>query len=304
MNVVLITALLIAFTLYATGFMMNQDELVFPQYEHVTPLSAGVVARVEPVVLQMPAASPTRKPTRHECRVARLDPLVCMPSFVIIGMENTLARELAEMLQQSDEVRVAHGCFFSNDEEWRRGAGAYWQRFTFTGDVVIGEMCDQYASHFGSRVVGRLDAVLSGATLIAVLPDPVEQFERHAAQRHMSPLELWESEGETEIQLMQECVRTPSMDRTCLMRLQLEGRGIVMQGFHALLLGQYRRAVLVVQEKDLYTNAQGELDRLFRALGVKPVQVVPPQRKQYPQLPERERNKLYSFYKNVTINTT
>lgn len=233
----------------------------------------------KPHVVATEQLAPRIAPTT--CRAVRLNPLICAPSFLIIGTSYGFADLLANAIQSHPRVQMANGgCFFADEAQWRKGANGYWVKFQYSESIVTGDVCDGYMDEFGTRIPGRIHAMLPAAKKLVLLRDPIERFETVARSMGKMPDELWVTHGKKEMDEALQCKRVGGYDRTCLMRIQAIHKTYVVQGLYKELLGQYEmydaEVVMVIWEKEFFEENEQVMQKVFNFIGIEDWPVIRP----------------------------
>lgn len=270
---------LLWFTLTAIAFVYMMGRLI--HFFVTLDLATQAVLPLPPPP-PPPPQTQLAPPVIH-CKAVKLNPLICAPQFVIVGSSFGFARVFAEMLAKHPRIAMVDGeCFFSDEVAWRRGANVYWAKFQSSNEKVAGDICPTYMDEFGTRVAGRLHAMLPATKKLMVLRDPIERFEEEARNMSMTPDQLWLRYGESEVREAEGCRRTIGFDRTCLMRLQHSRKTHVVQGLYLELAAQFEMydagVVLKVWERDLFEHHRETMHKVFAFLGLEEMIVEKPMR--------------------------
>lgn len=192
------------------------------------------------------------------------------PTFLIIGAQKCATRWLRFNLQQHPEIHTADRelSFFCRDRTFRLGLDWYRSQFTgWSGEPVIGEATPGYMMWRNEPhlIAARIDDLLPGVRLIALLRDPVERalsaFVHHMRNERLRPdADLFEVVGR----------RPPEEDPL----------GIVAGGWYARSLRPFHERfadrLLVLLHDDVIADSRAVYRRALEHLGVDP-SFVPPE---------------------------
>lgn len=189
------------------------------------------------------------------------------PNFVIIGAQKSATRWLRTNLGQHPEVFTVPTELEFFNHNWEKGSGWYNEKFAgANGAKAVGEATPGYMmwNEEPARQAARIDGLLPGVRLLAILRNPVERT--HSAFVHF----LKEGRIPADTSLM-EHVRSvpPENDPRC----------IVAGSWYGACLRPYvqrfDKRLLVLQQDDLSTDPISVYRRALRHIGADPGFVAP-----------------------------
>jgi hypothetical protein len=177
-----------------------------------------------------------------------------LPSFVIIGAMKSATSTLYEQLLRQPGIflpRLKEPNFFSNDEQYSRGAEWYTSLFSEAGESdILGEASTHYTKlPTYPQTIARMRNWLDQPRLIYVMRDPVDRL----ISQYMHQL----SQGEIHCSLVQALPRYSELVAYSRYALQL-----------APFIETYgKTSILPIFFERLIADPQGELERVCRFIG-------------------------------------
>ena len=177
-----------------------------------------------------------------------------LPSFVIIGAMKSATSTLYEQLLRQPDIFLPHlkePNFFSNDEQYSRGAEWYTSLFDEAGESdILGAASTHYTKlPTYPQTIERMRHWLDQPRLIYVMRDPVDRL----ISQYMHQL----SQGEIHCELDKALTRNPELIAYSCYAYQL-----------APFIDTYGKAnILPVFFDRLIADPQGELERVCRFIG-------------------------------------
>lgn len=231
----------------------------FPVIKPIPSLSPTVYRatpiQIKPLLSMVPTRSNT---TEIKCKIVRMSPRICAPQFMIIGAMDSHTHLLAHGLEGLELVKVLYDiCFFSDDHLWQDvGPNGYWSNYRGLLSTMNGELCNSYMKDFSTKTAGRMHVLMPGTKIVAVLPSPIERFERHAMRMNLTPDRAWVMYGKSEMEAAYNCRRQTGSDSICLMRLTSQFTGLVLYGMYHKLIRPYEQRfgngnVMIIDEHRL-----------------------------------------------------
>lgn len=243
---------------------------------NISPVIVKPNIPVAPVKLPQIATSiPKKIIPQPTCHLVKQTPRICAPHFMIIGAMHSRASLVASAIESVHNARVLRNTnFFSEDSIWlSRGPNAYWAYYRDWTTTVNGELCESYFTDFSSNTASRMYALMPHTKIIVVLPDPITRFERHALATGSYPNQIWLTLGQGEAKAATGCMRKDGYDSTCLMRLEMQYTGFILNGMYSMLLLPYQRRygtqnIMVIQETRLVENYAVVIKEVYDFVGI------------------------------------